>query len=60
MGRVDLAPALRRHLEGLEGHRQAGRPGAPLVTRVLNRTVEKVDSIGIVVRRWMWCSVEES
>ena len=30
----------------------AAREPAPLVTRVRSRTVEKVDSIGLVVRRW--------
>lgn len=36
--------------------RPVAREPAPLVTRVLGRTVAKVDSIGLVVCRWMWCS----
>lgn len=32
------------------------RDPAPRVTLVLSRTVEKVDSIGFVVRRWIQCS----
>ncbi len=34
-------------------------PG-PLVTRCRNRTVAKVDSIGLVVRRWIQCSAGKS
>ncbi len=34
----------------------AAREPGPLVTRVLSRTVAKVDSIGFVVRRWIQCS----
>ena len=34
----------------------AAREPGPLVTRCRNRTVAKVDSIGLVVRRWIQCS----
>jgi len=40
--------------------RPAEREPAPLVTRVRRRTVEKVDSIGFVERRWMACSAGKS
>ena len=33
----------------------AARDPAPRVTFVRSRTVEKVDSIGLVVRRWTQC-----
>jgi hypothetical protein len=36
--------------------RPAARQPAPSVTRVRSRTVEKVDSIGFVVLRWIQCS----
>ena len=36
--------------------RAAERDPTPRVTLVRNRTVEKVDSIGFVVRRWIQCS----
>lgn len=38
----------------------AARLPAPLVTLVLSRTVAKVDSIGLVVRRWIQCSAGKS
>jgi hypothetical protein len=38
----------------------AARNPAPLVTRVRNRTVENVDSMGLVVFRWIRCSAEKS
>jgi hypothetical protein len=34
----------------------AAREPGPLVTRCRSRTVAKVDSIGLVVRRWTQCS----
>ena len=34
----------------------AAREPGPLVTFVRSRTVENVDSIGFVVRRWIQCS----
>src|SRR3954464_4153232 len=34
----------------------AAREPGPLVTRCRSRTVAKVDSIGLVVRRWLQCS----
>jgi hypothetical protein len=33
----------------------AAREPGPLVTRVRSLTVAKVDSIGLVVRRWIQC-----
>ncbi len=36
--------------------RPAAREPGPFVTRVRWRTVAKVDSIGLVVRRWTQCS----
>jgi hypothetical protein len=37
----------------------AAREPGPLVTRCRSRTVAKVDSIGLVVRRWIQCSPGE-
>jgi len=34
----------------------AAREPGPLVTRWRSRTVANVDSIGLVVRRWIQCS----
>jgi hypothetical protein len=51
-GAVDRAPADLGGLDEFEGHRHAGGAGAgALVTRWRSRTVAKVDSIGLVVRR---------
>jgi hypothetical protein len=36
------------------------RQPAPRVTRVLRRTLEKADSIGLVARRWTACSAGKS
>ena len=38
----------------------AAREPGPLVTLVRCRTVAKVDSIGLVVRRWIQCSAGKS
>jgi hypothetical protein len=38
----------------------AAREPGPLVTRCRSRTVAKVDSIGLVVRRWIQCSPGKS
>lgn len=40
--------------------RAAVREPAPRVTLVRSRTVEKVDSMGFVVLRWIQCSVGKS
>lgn len=40
--------------------RAAVREPAPRVTLVRSLTVEKVDSIGFVVRRWIQCSAGKS
>jgi hypothetical protein len=38
----------------------AREPGPPLVTHCRSLTVAKVDSIGLVVRRWTQCSAGAS
>lgn len=54
---VDGAPAGLSGINQLVGHsKTAARDPGPLVTRVRNRTVAKVDSIGFVVGRWVQCS----
>lgn len=40
--------------------RAAVRKPAPRVTLVRSRTVEKVDSMGFVARRWIQCSAGKS
>ena len=54
---VDGSPTGLSGVDQLVGHRDtAAREPGPLVTVVRNRTVAKVDSIGLVVRRWIQCS----
>jgi hypothetical protein len=52
--RVDRPPSRLGGFDELEGHGEAGdaRPG-PLVSLARCRTVAKVDSIGLVVLRWI-------
>jgi hypothetical protein len=54
---VEFAPMFLRVLGEFEDHRQGGRgEPQPMVLTVRRRTVAKVDSIGLVVRRWPQCS----
>jgi len=58
MGRVDHAPA-RSCADSMSLNviaSAAVRDPAPRVTLVRSRTVANVDSIGLVVRRWIQCS----
>ena len=58
---VDITPAVFRGLDELERHGEpAAREPGPLVTLVLSRTVEKVDSIGFEVFRCNQCSAGKS
>lgn len=55
---VDCPPPAFGGFDELESHGEAGgREPGPLVTLVRSRTVAKVDSIGLVVLRWIQCSV---
>jgi len=57
MGRVYGPPPGLGGLDELEDHGQSSsRLPAPLVILVRKGTVAKVDSIGLVVRRWIQCS----
>ncbi|OKJ07809.1 hypothetical protein AMK20_25100 [Streptomyces sp. TSRI0261] len=62
VGRLPCPPAGLGGLDELEGHGQGGCRAAapPRVTLVRSRTVENVDSIGFVVRRWIQCSAGKS
>jgi hypothetical protein len=57
VGCVDGAPAGRGGFDELDAMaRPAALDPGPLVILLRLRTVAKVDSIGLVVRRWIKCS----
>lgn len=61
VGAGDRAPAGLGGLDQLERHGQGrGRAAGTRVTLVRSLTVEKVDSMGFVVRRWTKCSAGKS